>query len=156
MVSVRDLSQNEIEGFTGFDICIFQKWNSIEHGPSDLEKTNKAIHNLMSKQNLVHSSYSEEESYDGLNNFNWYDIIEWNNLRDSSSIVANNPRLSDSKYKLKLGIVYKFVINDTCVCIDYTHHIVKLQRKWKAYIAHLKHPTTLMTRCLNGKNIKFC
>ena len=24
MVLVRDLSQNEIEGFTGFDICIFQ------------------------------------------------------------------------------------------------------------------------------------
>ena len=48
---------NEIESFTGFDICIFQKWNSIEHGPSDLEKTNKAMHNLMSKQNLVHSSY---------------------------------------------------------------------------------------------------
>ena len=65
----------------------------------------------------------KEESYDGLNNFNWYDIIEWNNLRDSSSVVANNPRLSDSKYKLKLGIVCKFVINDTCVCID-THIIL--------------------------------
>ena len=82
---VRDLSQNEIESFTGFDICIFQKWNDIEHGPSDLEKTNKALHNLMSKQNLVHSSYSEE-SYDGLNEFDWYNIIEWNNLRNSSSV----------------------------------------------------------------------
>ena len=38
MVSVRDLSQNEIEGFTGFDICIFQKWNSIEHGHLTLKK----------------------------------------------------------------------------------------------------------------------
>tara|TARA_Y200000002_G_C22578165_1_gene619672 strand:+ start:192 stop:695 length:504 start_codon:yes stop_codon:yes gene_type:complete len=156
MVSVRDLTQNEINEFTGFDICIFQQWNSIEHGPIDLEKTNKPMYNLMKKQNLIHSSYSQEESYDGLNEFNWYDIIEWNNLRNNSSIVAHNSELADEKYSLKLGIVYKFVINDTCVCIDYTSHIIKIQKKWRAYIAHLKNPTTIMTRCLSGKNIKFC
>jgi len=110
----------------------------------------------MKKQNLIHSSYSEEESYDGLNEFSWYNIVEWNNLRDNSSVVTKNEELSDDKYKLKLGIVYKFIINDICVCIDYTPHIVKLQKKWKAYIAHMKHPTTLMSRCINGKNIKFC
>ena len=63
------------------------------------------MYNLMKKQNLIHSSYSQEESYDGLNEFNWYDIIEWNNLRNNSSIVKNNSELADEKYSLKLGIV---------------------------------------------------
>ena len=53
MISVRELTQSEIKGFTGFDICIFQKWNSIEHGPIDLKKTNKALYSLMKKQNLI-------------------------------------------------------------------------------------------------------
>ena len=156
MVSVRDLTKNEINEFTGFDICVFQQWNRIEHGPTDLEKTNKPLYNLMKKQNLIHSSYSEEISYNDINEFSWYNIVEWNNLRNTSSIIVNNSELSDDKYKLQLGIVYKFIINDICVCINYTHYIVKLQKKWKAYISHLKHPITLMTRCLNGKNIKFC
>ena len=155
-ISVRELSSSEKKRFTGFDISIFQLWNIKEHGPDNLNKINPQLYNLMKRQMLIHSSYLEEDSYEGINNFNWYDIKNWNNLRNGSSFITNYPEYSNDKYNLKLGLVYKFILNDVCVCIDYTKHIINLQRKWRTYLSRVKHPKNIFNRCVTGKNIKFC
>ena len=87
---------------------------------------------------------------------NWYDIKNWNNLRNDSSFITTYPEYSSDKYNLKLGLVYKFILNDVCVCIDYTKHIINLQRKWRKYLSKVKHPKNIFNRCVTGKNIKFC
>ena len=129
----RKLTMDELEKYTGYDIAIFQKWNIKEHGPADLNETSPKLHKLMKKQFLVHSSHKEEVSYEGLNNFNWYDIDSWNKLRSNSSFIKNNPDCSDKEYDLLIGLIYKFIVNDTCVCINYTKYIIELQNIWRTY-----------------------
>ena len=132
-ITVPQLTAYENEKYTGYDIGIFQKWNIKEHGPENLNITSPALYKLMKKQWLVHSSHKEAISYDGINGFKWHDIDSWNKLRGDSSFVKDNPDCSGEENKLQIGLIYKFIVNNTCLCVDCTKHIIRLQNIWRKY-----------------------
>ena len=148
---VRGVSLSENINYTGYDIGIFQKWNIKEHGPKNLDVTSPKLYNLMKKQLLIHSSYMEESPEEGLDNFNWYDINSLNSLRNDSSFIKENPDCSDNSYSLRIGLVYKFILNDVCVCVDSTRQIINLQRIWRRYWRHVTNPKTILSRQITGR-----
>jgi hypothetical protein len=144
-ITIPQLTTYEQKKYTGYDIGIFQRWNIKEHGPADLNITSP-LYKLMKKQLLVHSSHKEESSYDSINGFKWHDIDSWNKLRQSSSFIKNNPECLNNMYDLQIGFIYKFIINDTCICVDCTKHIITLQR-------HIREKYKNRTAC--NTNLKY-
>lgn len=111
--------------FNGYDLALFQNWNIEEHGelPKELIKYKK----LIQKLNLVYYSYNNEDNLPYLKLDDFLDLTKWNKLIQ----VGNFNKNTDKKYNLKNGIVYKFMWNNMCFCIDKTYLIVKVQRKFR-------------------------
>tara|TARA_B100001989_G_C24484665_1_gene436294 strand:+ start:641 stop:1036 length:396 start_codon:yes stop_codon:yes gene_type:complete len=111
------------KNFNGYDLALFQNWNKLEHGelPDNLKRYKK----LIEKLNLLYYSYNNEDNIPYLNLTDFLCMDKWNKLRKKN----NN---SYEKYRLKNGLVYKFMWNDMCFCIDKTYLIVKIQRKFRS------------------------
>ena len=138
-----------IEHYYGYDIAIFQLWSELEHGTASYE-TDPSLIQFLSTKNILHSSLSESESYNGITEFSIQSLQEWNNYRMNSEYVLSIQELTEPKYNLKLGFVYKYLFQNRCICIDKTHLLIKLQRKWRAYLNKFKSPAYLQRREIFG------
>lgn len=121
----------KLKDFWGYDIAIFQLWSELEHGTASYE-TEPSLIKFLSKKYILHSSLSENDN--NLTQFSTDSLDEWNNCRMNHEYVSSIPELTNNKYNLKLGLVYKYLFQNRCICIDKTHLLIKLQHKWREYL----------------------
>ena len=120
--------------YSGMDIGIFQRWSAKEHGPADIHETDPIKAKFLERKYILHSSILDKDSYEDIYHWDYFDINEWNQTRNNHPLVINNKFLQETKYNLKLGFVHKYIWENMCLCIDKTHLIITLQRKWREYI----------------------
>ena len=134
----------------GYDFCVYQKYDSHEHGPWDIlgeeMGNNILIHSIRSDTNtdsinpnklksffcslnLIHDSYmnnihslGEQNKQSCRDTVSLKAVDDWNKLKYSSGTC---------KSKMKLGFMYKYKFANMIIGIDKTACIIQIQRKFR-------------------------
>lgn len=129
---------------SGYDLCMYQKFDYYEHGPWDilgidsgnniLRQSIKRNYNtdninnsklvpFFCNKNLIYSSYIGNQIE--LKDMSLKEVNEYNTIR------SNNQNKNTPKNNIELGFMYKYQFADMIIGIDKTYVIVGLQRKFR-------------------------
>ena len=166
-------NKNNMADYTfkeGYDLCIYQKYNCVEHGPWDIlgeEIGNNILIDAISQDlnsrkinpdklkaflcnlNLIHDTYLHNSNY-CKDNISVKAVNKWNKLRNSK---ANRPESS----MMKLGLLYKYKFANMILGVDKTFLIVKLQRSFREKLRLRKIKALVIARYMRawGWNPKY-
>lgn len=144
------------EDYSGFDLAFFQRWRDSEHGnvnsiPGFTDSNQYTLdymtilQSFLSKNNLLIECFNigKSNQLGSIHDYNWEDLQVLNNRRLKSLQYSHLPALTsdvvrNTQYNIKGGLVFKFTINDMCLCIDKNYIITNLQRYIRAKIKRRK------------------
>ena len=155
------------EDYIGYDIAIFQRWRSSEHGyikwipglvrPGSYKPNNATkLECFLAKKNILLECFNlgTTAPLGELVGYNWRDIIKWNRRRLNSMNDSRLPQLTkkamvDKTYNIQAGLVYKYTWNYMCLCLDKTYLIVRLQRAARLRILRRKYSAHIIQKYWN-------
>jgi len=155
------------ENYTGYDIALFQRWRSSEHGiinwvpgilmpKSYRERQLKKVDRFLSKKNILVECFNitSPNPFGELKDYDWKEVVYANKRRLDSLKASQLPKLSNrdrvnNLYKIKGGLVYKYTWNSLCLCFDKTYIISNFQRKIRQRNLKRKHSARIIQKYWN-------